>query len=135
MLDTAFAATLAKAQDGDQAAFAAIFRDVQPVLLRYLSVIVPEAADDVAGETWLNVVAGLPNFRGDERGFRAWLFTIARHRATDWGRSRARRYPAAIAESSRARSADRTRHRRRRAGADVHPGSAGSDRVAAQGPG
>ena len=98
MLDTAFAATLAKAQGGDQAAFAVIFRDVQPVLLRYLGVIVPEAADDVAGETWLNVVAGLPKFRGDERGFRAWLFTIARHRAADWGRSRARRYPATIAE-------------------------------------
>ena len=100
VLDSAFAATLAKAQGGDQAAFAVIFRDVQPVLLRYLGVIVPEAADDVAGETWLNVVAGLPKFRGDERGFRAWLFTIARHRATDWGRSRARSYPATIAESA-----------------------------------
>jgi RNA polymerase sigma-70 factor, ECF subfamily len=100
VLNTAFAATLAKAQGGDQAAFATIFRDVQPVLLRYLGVIAPEAADDVAGETWLNVVAGLPKFRGDERGFRAWLFTIARHRATDWGRSRARRYAAPAAESA-----------------------------------
>ncbi len=95
VLDTAFAATLAEAQGGDQAAFAVIFRDVQPVLLRYLGVIVPGAADDVAGETWLSVVAGLAGFRGDERGFRAWLFTIARHRATDWGRSRARSFPAA----------------------------------------
>jgi RNA polymerase sigma-70 factor, ECF subfamily len=95
VLDTAFGATLAEAQGGDQAAFAVIFRDVQPVLLRYLGVIVPGAADDVAGETWLSVVAGLAGFRGDERGFRAWLFTIARHRATDWGRSRARSFPAA----------------------------------------
>jgi RNA polymerase sigma-70 factor (ECF subfamily) len=100
MLDAAFEATLAKAQGGDQAAFADIFRDVQPALLRYLSVIAPEAADDVAGETWLNVVAGLAKFRGDERGFRAWLFTIARHRATDWGRSRTRRYPAPTSESA-----------------------------------
>ncbi len=100
MLDSAFAATLARAQGGDQAAFAVIFRDVQPVLLRYLGVIVPESADDVAGETWLSVVAGLPQFRGDERGFRAWLFTIARHRAADWGRSRARRYFATAAESA-----------------------------------
>ncbi len=99
MLDTAFAATLAEAQGGDQAAFAVLFRDVQPVLLRYLGVIVPDAAEDVAGETWLNVVAGLPKFRGDERGFRAWLFTIARHRATDWGRSRARWHLAPITES------------------------------------
>jgi RNA polymerase sigma-70 factor (ECF subfamily) len=100
VLDGAFVATLAEAQGGDQAAFAVIFRDVQPVLLRYLGVIVPGAADDVAGETWLNVVAGLAGFRGDERGFRAWLFTIARHRASDWGRSRSRAYPATLAESA-----------------------------------
>jgi RNA polymerase sigma-70 factor, ECF subfamily len=98
VLDSAFAVTLARAQGGDQAAFAVIFRDVQPVLLRYLGVIVPEAAEDVAGETWLSVVAGLAGFRGDERGFRAWLFTIARHRAADWGRSRARRDAAPVAE-------------------------------------
>ena len=39
--------------------FACLFRDVQSALLRYLRVIAPEAADDVAGETWLQVVAGL----------------------------------------------------------------------------
>ena len=49
VLDTGFAATLAKAQGGDQAAFAVIFRDVQPVLLRYLGVIAPDAADVAAG--------------------------------------------------------------------------------------
>ena len=75
---------------GDEAAFACIFRDVQPALLRYLRVIAPEA-EDLAGETWLQVVAGLTGFRGDERAFRAWLFTIARHRAADAGRSRNRR--------------------------------------------
>jgi len=63
---------------------------MQPALLRYLRVIAPEA-EDLAGETWLQVVAGLTGFRGDERAFRAWLFTIARHRAADAGRSRNRR--------------------------------------------
>jgi RNA polymerase sigma-70 factor (ECF subfamily) len=86
----AFGETLARAQGGDEAAFACIFRDVQPALLRYLRVIAPEA-EDVAGETWLQVVGGLAGFRGDEQAFRAWLFTIARHRAVDAGRSRARR--------------------------------------------
>ena len=86
----AFGDTLARAQRGDESAFARIFRDVQPALLRYLRVIALEA-EDVAGETWLQVVDGLPGFRGDERAFRAWLFTIARHRAVDAGRSRARR--------------------------------------------
>ena len=86
----AFGDIMARARAGDEAAFACIFRDVQPALLRYLRVIAPEA-EDVAGETWLQVVAGLAGFRGDERAFRAWLFTIARHRAVDAGRSRNRR--------------------------------------------
>lgn len=99
MLGVGFAATLAEAQGGDEAAFAAIFRDVQPVLLRYLRVIAPEGCDDVASETWLQVVAGLAGFRGEERAFRAWLFTIARHRAVDWGRGRARRPSVALEQS------------------------------------
>ena len=78
----AFGDTLARAQGGDESAFARIFRDVQPALLRYLRVIALEA-EDVAGETWLQVVDGLAGFRGDEQAFRAWLFTIARHRAVD----------------------------------------------------
>lgn len=91
MLGTAFGSVLAAAQDGDEAAFTSIFRDVQPVLLRYLHIIGPEHADDIASETWIQVVAGLRGFTGDERSFRAWLFTIARHRTVDQGRSRARR--------------------------------------------
>ncbi len=98
MIGAAFGVTLARAQAGDEAAFASIFRDVQPALLRYLRVIAPEA-DDVAGDTWLQVVAGLAGFRGEEQAFRAWLFTIARHRAADAGRSRARR-PAVPLEAS-----------------------------------
>lgn len=91
VLGNAFETAMARAQAGDMDAFAVVFRDVQPALLRYLRVLAPEAAEDVAGDTWLQVVAGLPDFRGDERAFRAWLFTIARHRAIDWGRARARR--------------------------------------------
>jgi RNA polymerase sigma-70 factor (ECF subfamily) len=86
-----FEVTLAEAQAGDQEAFAALFRDIQPSLLRYLQVIAGQAADDLAGETWLQVISGLAGFRGDERAFKAWLFTIARHRTIDWARSRARR--------------------------------------------
>jgi len=81
---------MARARAGDEAAFPCIFRDAQPALLRYLRATAPEA-EDVAGETWLQVVDGLAGFSGDEQAFRAWLFTIARHRAVDAGRSRARR--------------------------------------------
>ena len=96
MIGAAFGVTLTSAQRGDETAFACLFRDVQPALLRYLHVITPEA-EDVAGETWLQVVKGLPGFRGGEEAFRAWLFTIARHRAVDAGRSRSRRFDVPLA--------------------------------------
>jgi RNA polymerase sigma-70 factor (ECF subfamily) len=98
VIGAAFEVTLASAQAGDEAAFANIFRDVQPALLRYLRVIAPEP-EDVAGETWLQVAAGLGGFQGGEQAFRAWLFTIARHRAADAGRARVRR-PAVPLELS-----------------------------------
>ena len=100
MIGAAFSVTLASAQGGDESAFACLFRDVHPALLRYLQVITPDA-EDVAGDTWLHVVKGLPRFRGGEEAFRAWLFTIARHRAVDAGRSRARRpdVPLALTEA------------------------------------
>jgi RNA polymerase sigma-70 factor, ECF subfamily len=98
VIGAAFEVILGRAKAGDEAAFACIFRDVQPALLRYLRVIAPEA-EDVAGDTWLQVAAGLAGFRGGEQAFRAWLFTIARHRAADAGRSRARR-PAVPLQAS-----------------------------------
>ena len=91
VIGAAFGTILARAQDGDEEAFACLFRAVQPALLGYLRVIAPGGADDVAGETWLNVVSGLAAFRGEETAFRAWLFTIARRRAIDAGRARSRR--------------------------------------------
>ena len=90
MIGGAFEVTLASARTGDEAAFTRVFRDVQPALLRYLRVIVTDP-EDVAGETWVQVVTGLRRFRGEEQDFRAWLFTIARNRAADAGRSRHRR--------------------------------------------
>jgi len=86
-----FAVLLAHAQDRDEEAFARLYRDAQPALLRYLRVVAAESAEDVAAETWLQVVASLARFSGGELEFRAWLFTIARHRAVDAGRARERR--------------------------------------------
>ena len=103
MIGAAFGVTLASAQGGDEIAFACLFRDIQPTLLRYLRVIVPgPEAEDVAGDTWLQVVKGLPRFRGGEEAFRAWLFTIARHRAVDAGRSRSRRPDVPLAAAGAA---------------------------------
>lgn len=104
VLGAAFDAILAAAQEGDEAAFTRIFRDVQPALLRYLRVIAPWTADDVAGETWLHVVEGLTGFSGGEAAFRAWLFTIARHRAVDQARWRSRRPTLTLEDSGAAES-------------------------------
>jgi RNA polymerase sigma-70 factor (ECF subfamily) len=93
-----FAATLARAQAGDPDAVARLYRDAQPGLLRYLRVIVPEAGDDAAAETWLQVVTGLDRFSGTEMEFRGWLFTIARHRAADVGRFRSRHPTVPLAQ-------------------------------------
>jgi RNA polymerase sigma-70 factor (ECF subfamily) len=86
MIGAPFDRVLLGAVAGDERCFALLWRDLQPALLRYLRVVARGAADDVASETWLDVVQTLGRFRGDEAGFRAWVFTIARHRALDWQR-------------------------------------------------
>jgi len=91
MIGPSFPALLSAAQGGDEQAFAMLWRDLQPALLRYLRVAIPTAADDLAAETWMSVIRGLAGFRGDERNFRAWVFTLARHRTFDWHRQAARR--------------------------------------------
>jgi RNA polymerase sigma-70 factor (ECF subfamily) len=82
---------LKRAADGDEAAFAALWRTLQPALLRYLRVVVDRAAEDVASETWLQATRDLHRFTGDAPAFRGWLFRIARHRAIDERRRGARR--------------------------------------------
>ncbi|MFF3210181.1 RNA polymerase sigma factor [Streptomyces sp. NPDC002886] len=79
------------AQQGDEAAFQTLFRAVQPVLLRYLTVLVGEDAEDVASETWLQISRDLGSFSGDFDGFRGWVSTIGRNRAMDLLRRRRRR--------------------------------------------
>jgi RNA polymerase sigma-70 factor (ECF subfamily) len=90
--DEELAGALSAAVRGDPAAFAALWRALQPAVLRYVRVIVGEAAEDVASETWLQAARDLRGFSGPPAAFRVWLFTIARHRAID-DRRRARRRP------------------------------------------
>ncbi|MFC7262627.1 RNA polymerase sigma factor [Streptomyces lutosisoli] len=74
---------VARAQEGDEAAFAVAYRIVQPGLLGYLRGIVGDDAEDVASDAWLEIARDLGRFRGDGAGFRGWTATIARHRALD----------------------------------------------------
>jgi RNA polymerase sigma-70 factor (ECF subfamily) len=90
--DSRFIAVLAGARAGDDAAFAELWRDHNPGLLRFLSGLSSEdEARDVASTVWLEVVRKLHTFDGDAAGFRAWIFTIARSRLIDLRRSRNRR--------------------------------------------
>jgi RNA polymerase sigma-70 factor, ECF subfamily len=91
MLGSSFPELLLAAQAGDERAFAVLWRDLQPAVLRYVRVAAQQAAEDLAADTWVSVIRGLGRFRGDERAFRAWVFTLARHRVIDWHRQAARR--------------------------------------------
>jgi RNA polymerase sigma-70 factor (ECF subfamily) len=90
--DEELASALFAAVRGDSGAFAVLWSALQPAVLRYLRVIVGEAAEDVASETWLQAARDLRKFTGPPPAFRVWLFTIARNRAID-ERRRARRRP------------------------------------------
>jgi RNA polymerase sigma-70 factor (ECF subfamily) len=82
---------LRAAQGGDEQGFAIVWRTLQPAVLRYLRVVVGDAAEDVASETWLQAARDLHRFSGDGAAFRGWLFRIARHRGIDERRRIGRR--------------------------------------------
>jgi RNA polymerase sigma-70 factor (ECF subfamily) len=82
---------LARSRMGDEAGFLELWRALQPRLLRFLRVLGCSDPDDVASETWLQVVRDLHKFSGGPDDFRRWLFTIARHRAIDAARAKSRR--------------------------------------------
>jgi RNA polymerase sigma-70 factor (ECF subfamily) len=87
----AFEDLLGLAKKGDADAFSRIWTIFQPGLLRYLRVIGGQAAEDLAADTWLQVIRKLTTFEGNDSAFRAWICTIARNRHIDWRRQTARR--------------------------------------------
>lgn len=98
--DEELGAAVARAQEGDEAAFAVAYRLVQPGILGYLRGLVGhdgETAEDIAAEAWLEIARDLGRFRGDGAGFRGWTATIARHRALDHlRRQKVRPRPSAL---------------------------------------
>lgn len=86
-----FGEALRAAKKGDEDAFAFLWREFQPGLLRYLKVKAAPAAEDLAADTWFRAIRALPSFEGDGTAFHAWLFTLARNRLTDWYRASERR--------------------------------------------
>ncbi len=89
--DTDLETALVAARSGAEWGFVALYRDLQPRLLRYATALVGAEAEDVTAETWLHVARDLQRFHGDLDGFRGWTSTICRNRATDMVRVRTRR--------------------------------------------
>jgi RNA polymerase sigma-70 factor, ECF subfamily len=101
------------ARDGQGWALSELYGVLFPRIFQYLGAVEPDEAEDVACDTWLDVVDGLERFQGDEAGLRALSFTIARRRLLDVRRRRslgrmAPRDPAAAIEARPAHAGDET---------------------------
>lgn len=86
------AARMEQYVNGDQAAFAELFREYAPVLVRFFvrHGKRPSDAQDLAQETFLHVHRARHDFRAGE-ALRPWIFTIARNLCHDHGRRQVRR--------------------------------------------
>lgn len=78
-----FQEMLAAARAGDRESIGDAYQSLQPGLLRYLRAVAGSEAEDIAAQSWLDVVSGVDRFKGDDAAFRRWVFTIARRRVAD----------------------------------------------------
>lgn len=92
-----FEQVLAAAKQGADWAWAAIYDEFAPGLLRFITSQGAAEPSDCLGECFVQVVRNLPKFAGDEGAFRAWLFLLARNRVVDEWRA-ARRRPSSPSE-------------------------------------
>lgn len=87
-----FESVLQAARVGAEWAWVIIYRDLAPVVLRYLRAHGAAEPEEILGDTFVQVVRGLAAFNGvSEEQFRGWVFTIARNRLSDEYRRSARR--------------------------------------------
>ena len=79
---------------GDEQAFAKLVRNWTPAMQRIASTYVrtPASVDDVVQETWVAVIRGLPNFRG-EASLRTWAMSILSNIARKQGAKDSRSIP------------------------------------------
>lgn len=94
------------ARAGAEWAWERIYAELAPPVAGYLRAHGAWDADDLAAEVFLQVVRGLDGFSGDERAFRAWVFTIAHRRLVDELRRRERRPETLVADTPVLRGGD-----------------------------
>ena len=90
-LGPSFEGVLQAARVGAEWAWTQIYRDLSPVVLRYLRAQGAKEPEDLLGEVFVRVVRFLPTFTGDEPEFRAWVFRVARNAFIDSWRREGRR--------------------------------------------
>jgi RNA polymerase sigma factor (sigma-70 family) len=86
-----FRAHLRAARAGDERAWESLYKWLAPQVLGFLRASRVRDPEDVLGDVFLEVARRIGDFRGEARGFRAWVFTIARARRVDDIRRRTRR--------------------------------------------
>ncbi len=83
---------IARAQRGDVEAIGHLYDEHHEALFRYLASRVENAeAEDLTGDVFLRMLAGLPHYRPSAAPFRAWLYRIARNLIADHYRRHSRR--------------------------------------------
>jgi RNA polymerase sigma factor (sigma-70 family) len=88
-----FEEVLVAAQAGAPWACTEIWAKWSPRVAGYLRSRGSADAEDLTSEVFLTVFSKLPSFVGDERAFKAFVFTVAHRRLVDELRTRARRGP------------------------------------------
>lgn len=74
-----------------------LWRELQRPLLRYLRAFDRANAEDLASDVWVEVARRVPEFSGGEAELRAFVYTIARHKAIDHYRKAQRRRTSPVA--------------------------------------
>jgi RNA polymerase sigma-70 factor (ECF subfamily) len=98
-------ALVARAREGEPAAWEALYRHLYPRLLAYAERRLDrEAARDAVSEAMARAVARITRFTWNGAGFDAWVFAILRHVVIDMQRAVARRAQAGAAEPDEAPS-------------------------------
>ncbi|MDN4596857.1 sigma-70 family RNA polymerase sigma factor [Leifsonia virtsii] len=91
-------ALVASARDGDEEAFAELWRRHAAAGRTVARSFSTEDPDDVVAEAYLRILAAVRNGKGPTTGFRPYLFTTIRSVAAGWGQRR-REHPLEDAEA------------------------------------
>jgi RNA polymerase sigma factor (sigma-70 family) len=86
-----FPDVLRGARAGADWALETLYQDLAPSVIGYLRGQGVREPDDLASEVFVGVVHNIGSFEGDERAFRAWVFSIAHNRLVDQRRRLSRR--------------------------------------------